>query len=232
MSQYDAGVEFAGGLIGADMEAGDFDPLKFSEGKTEQQLRWYREAEITHGRVAMLAALGWIVPDTKTTLGAATDSAVVKTLFGGSGSFDFAADALRNPVFAARAVGPQFFVELFVLAAAIEAYNRVLKADSTAEPGDLSLDPFGLTVPLSEEMIAASDWVGSEPKFRGERFGPDAIPSRVFGLMPSGIRKLKLSEIKHGRLAMLSILGLFLQEVVSGESFMLQMQGYGFNAFR
>eukprot|EP00953_Heterococcus_sp_UTEX-ZZ885_P038841 19928-Heterococcus_DN1.PRE.3 len=139
-------------------------------------------------------------------------------------------------------------------------------------------------------MQAAGDWEGKTPKFKGERFGPDALPSRVFGLMPSGIRKLKLSEVrhcsvlystlyedvcmqwrcchgaqccccaascqcddwcashqqlaynahmcttcsnsvKHGRLAMLSILGLVLQELITGQSLMLQMQSYGFNAF-
>jgi hypothetical protein len=73
--------------------------------------------------------------------------------------------------------------------------SRVLKGD--AEPGDLNLDPFGLTVPLSAEMQAAGDWEGKTPKFKGERFGPDALPSRVFGLMPSGIRKLKLSEVRQ-----------------------------------
>jgi hypothetical protein len=73
--------------------------------------------------------------------------------------------------------------------------SRVLKGD--AEPGDLNLDPFGLTVPLSAEMQAAGDWEGKTPKFKGDRFGPDALPSRVFGLMPSGIRKLKLSEVRQ-----------------------------------
>jgi hypothetical protein len=39
-------------------------------------------------------------------------------------------------------------------------------------------------------------------------------------------------QVKHGRLAMLSILGLVLQELITGQSLMLQMQSYGFNAFR
>jgi hypothetical protein len=86
----------------------------------------------------------------------------------------------------------------YTLLTAVHTQNRssrVLKGD--AEPGDLNLDPFGLTVPLSAEMQAAGDWEGKTPKFKGERFGPDALPSRVFGLMPSGIRKLKLSEVSQ-----------------------------------
>lgn len=50
-------------LIGSPVkgEGGFFDPLKLSEGKTDEQLRWYRAAELKHGRVAMLASLGVII---------------------------------------------------------------------------------------------------------------------------------------------------------------------------
>jgi Chlorophyll A-B binding protein len=82
----------------------------------------YVQAEITHGRVAMLATLGWLVPDTRTTIGAVADSSVANALFGHS-SFDFGAEALRNPIVAAQALGPQFFGELIVIAAAIELYR-------------------------------------------------------------------------------------------------------------
>merc|ERR1719392_253486 len=36
---------------------GFFDPLGLSEGKGEERIMFYREAELKHGRVAMLAAL-------------------------------------------------------------------------------------------------------------------------------------------------------------------------------
>eukprot|EP00197_Chlamydomonas_leiostraca_P015419 CAMPEP_0202864976 /NCGR_PEP_ID=MMETSP1391-20130828/5003_1 /ASSEMBLY_ACC=CAM_ASM_000867 /TAXON_ID=1034604 /ORGANISM="Chlamydomonas leiostraca, Strain SAG 11-49" /LENGTH=102 /DNA_ID=CAMNT_0049544759 /DNA_START=40 /DNA_END=345 /DNA_ORIENTATION=- len=38
-----------------------FDPLSFSATAPESDIRRWRESEITHGRVAMLAALGFIV---------------------------------------------------------------------------------------------------------------------------------------------------------------------------
>ena len=40
---------------------GFFDPLDFCSGASEGKVRFYREVEIKHGRVAMLAALGFLV---------------------------------------------------------------------------------------------------------------------------------------------------------------------------
>ncbi|CAM9608833.1 unnamed protein product [Phaeothamnion confervicola] len=128
-------------------------------------------------------------------------------------------------------IGPQFFLELLVVAASIEVYrsNRVLRGDK--EAGDLNLDPFSLTTRLPPELTSkeAVEWVGDTPYYRGPR---GSVPSRVFGLEDSGIRKLRLSEVKHCRLGMLAISGMVLQHLVTGQSIMEQMQGYGLNAFR
>ena len=56
---------FAGGLVGSKLHGwGEykFDPLNLAETYPEN-LAWFREAELKHGRVAMLAFLGFIVPD-------------------------------------------------------------------------------------------------------------------------------------------------------------------------
>ena len=51
---------FAGGLPGgAGPELKNFDPLKFSE-KAPEWVPWFREAELKHGRVCMLAVLGFV----------------------------------------------------------------------------------------------------------------------------------------------------------------------------
>ena len=58
-------AEFAGGLTGSKLHGfGEykFDPLNLAE-KYPENLAWFREAELKHGRVAMLAFLGFIVPD-------------------------------------------------------------------------------------------------------------------------------------------------------------------------
>ena len=56
-------MEFAQGYLGANgPELKNFDPLRFAE-KSPEWLPWFREAELKHGRVAMLATLGWIGAD-------------------------------------------------------------------------------------------------------------------------------------------------------------------------
>merc|ERR1719238_2563220 len=41
----------------------DFDPWGFTAGKSELEINRFREAELTHGRVSMLASLGFIVQE-------------------------------------------------------------------------------------------------------------------------------------------------------------------------
>jgi len=57
---------FAGGLIGGEsaFSSGDynFDPLGIAE-RCPQYLAWFREAELKHGRIAMLAWVGLVVPE-------------------------------------------------------------------------------------------------------------------------------------------------------------------------
>jgi hypothetical protein len=49
------------GLPGALPPVGFFDPLGFAEKATDATLQRYREAELAHGRVAMLAVIGFFV---------------------------------------------------------------------------------------------------------------------------------------------------------------------------
>merc|ERR1711966_388234 len=58
-----SGADFAATLPGAiaPFDEPFLDPLKFSEGADASRLLRYREAELTHGRVAMLATVGFIV---------------------------------------------------------------------------------------------------------------------------------------------------------------------------
>src|SRR6056300_1357483 len=48
-------------IPGAIEPTGLFDPLGFAEKADEATLKRYREAELTHGRVAMLATVGFLV---------------------------------------------------------------------------------------------------------------------------------------------------------------------------
>merc|ERR1712224_1044551 len=55
---------FAYGLPGGANILGEWDPAGFLEGKDKDTVFKYREAELTHGRVAMLASLGFLVQET------------------------------------------------------------------------------------------------------------------------------------------------------------------------
>merc|ERR1711939_623863 len=48
-------------LAGITAPLGFFDPVGFTEGKSEGKIKFYREVELKHGRVGMLAALGFVV---------------------------------------------------------------------------------------------------------------------------------------------------------------------------
>jgi len=54
---------FAYGLPGGDNVLGEFDPAGFMAGKSKLEVYRLREAELAHGRVSMLAALGFLVQE-------------------------------------------------------------------------------------------------------------------------------------------------------------------------
>ena len=136
-------TEFAYGLPGNFNALGgeelNFDPAGFLEGKTEVEVNRYRECELTHGRVGMLASAGFLVQEK------------FHPLFSGDGGP--AIDQI-----------PQLPIWLWVVMAggigAAEAYRidvafqpleetpkgpkakSALRADYT--PGDLGFDPLGL----------------------------------------------------------------------------------------
>ena len=58
-----ASTEFCYGLPGNIAPAGDFDPANLLEGASKSEVYRYREAELTHGRVGMLASAGFLVQE-------------------------------------------------------------------------------------------------------------------------------------------------------------------------
>jgi len=115
----------------------DFDPLGFLEGKSEVEVKRYRECELTHGRVGMLASLGFIVQEK------------FHPLFSGDGGP--AIDQIpKLPVW--------LWVVMFGGITAVESYRidvafqpldpETNKAESALKPsytpGDLGFDPLNL----------------------------------------------------------------------------------------
>jgi len=56
------------GLPGAISPLGFFDPLGFTKGKELMGVKRFREAEIMHGRVAMMATIGYIIGESTPTI--------------------------------------------------------------------------------------------------------------------------------------------------------------------
>merc|ERR1719352_2220166 len=59
----DKSGEFCYGLPGSIAPFEEFDPFNFLDGKTYDQVRTWREAELAHCRVGMLASAGFLVQE-------------------------------------------------------------------------------------------------------------------------------------------------------------------------
>lgn len=145
---------FAYGLPGAlpPFEDG-FDPLGFAE-KDWETVKQYREAELQHGRVAMLGAIGLLVTE---------EPLEIHPLFQAANK-DIG-PAIRH-LDEVRAVSPAFFELLAIIIGALE-FNRALEGwtapgDVLGEgrvlkkgyfPGDVGFDPLGLAPTDPDEFL-------------------------------------------------------------------------------
>ena len=137
------------GLPGALPPVGLFDPLNFLEKADDATALRYREAEVTHGRVAMLAVIGFLVGE---------------KVEGSSFLFD---SQISGPAITHFFQVPNPFWEILVLAIGGLELNRaqiafVSPADLGPEeagkmradhyPGDIGFDPLGLKPEDPEEF--------------------------------------------------------------------------------
>ena len=140
--------KFCAGLPGSSSPLVNFDPWNLIEGFSIEEIKRYRESEVTHGRVAMLATVGYLVGES------------FHPLFGGV--IEGAANSHLGQV---REIAPPFFVILTVAIGACELFRAKLgwkTPESLAEvvddlngafgarlldnyyPGDIGFDPLGL----------------------------------------------------------------------------------------
>eukprot|EP00904_Undaria_pinnatifida_P001359 jgi/Undpi1/11223/HiC_scaffold_30.g13521.m1 len=123
-------MEFAGGLRGADgpePNSKNFDPLGFAEANPDNLL-FFREAEIKHGRVAMLAICGLIAPEFVRVPG---------EMFQGVSVLD------AHNVMVEK--GPMWQLLFWISLAEILLFPTVINMDQKdREPGDFALDPLNL----------------------------------------------------------------------------------------
>merc|ERR1712036_109737 len=141
------GVEYAKSLPGVTGPLGFFDPLGFcsADDITEGKIKFYREVELKHGRVGMLAALGFVVGEN------------FHPLFGGDIDAPAYLAFQQTPletfwpaVVIAIAIPEIFSVFTFETVGANDSRGRptpqgqtwAIRADH--ESGDLGFDPLGL----------------------------------------------------------------------------------------
>jgi Chlorophyll A-B binding protein len=165
--------------------AGDvgFDPLGFS--KTPTDLAFYRQAELKHARIAMLAAAGWPLSELWDKPMAAVlhlkpllvDGDRVPSLLNGGLSH----------------VNPFYWMGVLALAGLAEGIQMM-----TTNP------------PLSSNNVG-----GWGVTFNESTGGPAFDPLNLFPKDAAGQRRMELAEIKNGRLAMLAITAFAVMEAVT-----------------
>jgi hypothetical protein len=136
-------------IPGALSPVGFFDPLGFAAKADEPTLKRYREAELTHGRVAMLAVVGFLV-------GEAVESKTV--LFNGQVSGPAITHLAQvNPVFwillgAGIAKAEFQRAEIGWVEPKDVPFDKPGLLRETYIPGDLGFDPLGLKPDDAEEF--------------------------------------------------------------------------------
>merc|ERR1719487_3251079 len=133
--------KFCWGLPGAIAPMGDFDPAGLATDLDLTEMKRFREAEVTHGRVAMTAVLGFLVAES------------FHPLFGG----DIGGPAIRH-LDKVREVAPIFFDFLAFTIALAELYRSLVgwvpppkvekyfggEMNADYYPGDIGFDPLDL----------------------------------------------------------------------------------------
>ncbi|CAB1118535.1 LHCP [Ectocarpus sp. CCAP 1310/34] len=172
-----AGSDYVATLPGAPFGDGKiFDPLNLSDGADPAEIKKWREAEIKHGRVAMLASLGVIVAEQYHPLFMGPD-------YIGPAVDHFQEITAQYPEFWVFSLLGMAFIEYNTITTAFDTPSAVtgeggLKEDYS--PGDLGFDPLNLK-PDDEEALDV----------------------------------MKTKELNNGRLAMIGIAGMLVQELVN-----------------
>ncbi|MCE2055012.1 Photosystem I chlorophyll a/b-binding protein 3-1, chloroplastic [Datura stramonium] len=172
-----------------------FDPLGLSDPEGTGgfiEPKWLAYGEVINGRFAMLGAAGAIAPEILGKAGLIPQETALAWFQTGvippAGTYNYWADNYT----------------LFVLEMALMGFAEHRRFQDWAKPGSMGKQYFlGL-----EKGLGGS----GDPAYPG---GPLFNPLG-FGKDEKSMKDLKLKEIKNGRLAMLAVLGYFIQALVTG----------------
>lgn len=162
------------GLPGAISPLGYFDPLGMCVDTSLNEVKRFREAEIMHGRVAMMAVLGYLIAENTPTI-----------------AYGFEHTTIANNMIPEVGLGVMF--------------------------------PFFLAINICEAVRATTGWV--EPGMGDlftlrEGYYPGDIGFDPLGLKSTDgaeFANMQSKELSNGRLAMLAVAGMCVQELVNGQ---------------
>jgi len=180
--------KFCAGLPGATAPLGEFDPLGFTKDLPVQEIKRYREAEVTHGRVAMLATLGYLVAEPfHPFFGGQIDGPANSHLGQVQETepffFLFLATAIGTWEIARALIGWERPLNAIEKNKDIEQKTWLSKLNDDYYPGDIGFDPLGMKPETAEEFA-----------------------------------DIQTKELNNGRLAMLAAIGMMVQEQVTGQT--------------
>eukprot|EP00547_Thalassionema_nitzschioides_P004095 CAMPEP_0194210676 /NCGR_PEP_ID=MMETSP0156-20130528/8950_1 /TAXON_ID=33649 /ORGANISM="Thalassionema nitzschioides, Strain L26-B" /LENGTH=198 /DNA_ID=CAMNT_0038938051 /DNA_START=129 /DNA_END=725 /DNA_ORIENTATION=+ len=184
--------------FGVSVETGGKCPplgAKILEDTNPRALKWFQNAEIKHGRVAMVATIGFMVqkfgvhfplylgPTGSNVFSPASD---VAWYLSKSAGVTFSDVSAASPLDALSMVPMAGWVQIFFAAGWFEsiAYERQWNQENDV-PGDYGYDPLGFT-------------------------------KKEGGLQSEEMKSLRLKEIKNGRVAMMTIAGWVANEAIPG----------------
>ena len=180
---------FCAGLPGSVAPLGNFDPLGFTKDLSVNEIKRFREAEVTHGRVGMLAVLGYLVGENFHPL------------------FDGQVTGPANQHLAqVQQIAPFFFAWLF---------GSIL----TAELGRANIGWVSPTKAMkyNEENGVKNAFGGLlRPKYYPGDFGFDPLGLKPTN--PQEFAEMQTKELNNGRLAMIAAIGMIAQEQVTGST--------------
>lgn len=132
----DKSGEFCYGLPGSIAPFENFDPFNLLDGKTFEQVRTWREAELAHGRVGMLAALGFLVQEKFHPLFQADGGPAIDQIP--------KLPAFMWPIIAIGIGGCEVYRVSVGWSDPSEPEHVFQKLKPTYVPGDIGFDPLGL----------------------------------------------------------------------------------------
>jgi len=203
-------------VVGTGNMVGDkgFDPLKFAA--SIEKLRIYCEAELKHGRLAMLAAAGWPISEAlyKPLAAQLGMKALLVGTPGGAVEGDallFAPSVLNGGL---DAVSPIFWggVVLFSLGTELYATSMKKRAGFRATLAALGAED------LTGIDIDGDGQVGTPPLLKDDNYMPGDLgfdPLGLFKGSDADKRTMQMKEINNGRLAMVAITAFAIKEAAT-----------------